>query len=197
MVSGDRCSSAARFRSVLPRVGAKHSPALISASDLVSRGNSTFIAPMGITNRADTPPPSRSCAHLCGHFSPSQRQGSHQTRRNEAIQKGGPGRRDAEDFSPTVEIQYLASYTKQTPGSVDHPPFARGGITRRGGLPGRRLGGQPLPIVARAIDLNLAGRVTGGFCRTPAARLGGSGPLRLWHSTDRLAAATRFFANWK
>jgi hypothetical protein len=29
----------------LPRVNAKHSPALISASDLLSRGNSTFIAP--------------------------------------------------------------------------------------------------------------------------------------------------------
>src|ERR1019366_8026913 len=46
--------------------------------------------------RTVTPPPSRRYAHnrLCGHFSPSQRQGSQQTRRNEAIQEGGPRRRD-------------------------------------------------------------------------------------------------------
>src|ERR1700716_4654623 len=46
--------------------------------------------------RTVTPPPSRSCVHyrLCGHFSPSQHQGSHQTRRNEPILEGGTRRRE-------------------------------------------------------------------------------------------------------
>jgi hypothetical protein len=46
--------------------------------------------------RGCAPPLSRSYAHnrLCGHFSLSHRQKSHQAPRNEAIQEGGPGRRD-------------------------------------------------------------------------------------------------------
>jgi hypothetical protein len=42
------------------------------------------------------PPPSRSYAHnrICGHFSPSPRHQSHQTRRNEAMLEGGTRRRE-------------------------------------------------------------------------------------------------------
>jgi hypothetical protein len=81
------------------------------------------------------PPPSRSYAHnrICGHFSPSPRHQSHQTRRNEAMLEGGTRRRETDKRQDRRHLGSPMKYARKLSHIAHFPKRHRlSHIERRG-----------------------------------------------------------------